>query len=96
MTDLLTHDHEVQAPQGHGGHGEHTEMFRRRFWWRLLLTVPVVADQPHGHGLVRLRDRLCPGSAWVGPVLGSVIFFWGGWPFLDGWAVGDPRPASRG
>ena len=25
-----------------------------------------------------------PGMEWVGPVLGSVIFFWGGWPFLEG------------
>ena len=26
-----------------GGHGDHVAMFRRRFWWSLLLTVPVVA-----------------------------------------------------
>jgi Cu2+-exporting ATPase len=25
-----------------------------------------------------------PGIDWIGPVLGSVIFFWGGWPFLEG------------
>ena len=25
-----------------------------------------------------------PGMEWIGPVLGSVIFFWGGWPFLEG------------
>ena len=25
-----------------------------------------------------------PGMEWVGPILGSVIFFWGGWPFLEG------------
>nr|WP_229022804.1 copper-translocating P-type ATPase [Actinomarinicola tropica] len=25
-----------------------------------------------------------PAMEWVGPVLGSVIFFWGGWPFLEG------------
>src|SRR3546814_9928313 len=24
------------------------------------------------------------GIEWVGPVLGSVIFFWGGWPFFEG------------
>ena len=24
------------------------------------------------------------GMTWVGPVLGSVVFFWGGWPFLEG------------
>src|SRR5215204_5420320 len=30
------HDH------GHGGHGDHVAMFRRRFWWSLLLTIPLV------------------------------------------------------
>jgi Cu2+-exporting ATPase len=24
------------------------------------------------------------GIEWVGPVLGSIVFFWGGWPFLEG------------
>ena len=34
------------------------------------------------------------GIEWVGPVLGSVIFFWGGWPFLEGgWReVKDRQP----
>src|ERR671916_437204 len=27
---------------GHGGHGDHVAMFRRRFWWSLLLTIPIV------------------------------------------------------
>ena len=25
-----------------------------------------------------------PGMSWLGPVLGSVVFWWGGWPFLTG------------
>src|SRR5687767_4529862 len=68
----------------HGSHsGHHVEMFRRRFWWTLLLTVPVVATSHmvmdwFGYEL----DFL--GLEWVGPVLGSVVFWWGGWPFLDG------------
>jgi Cu2+-exporting ATPase len=34
-----------QAEHGHGhhGHGDHVAMFRRLFWWSLLLTVPIVA-----------------------------------------------------
>ena len=32
------------AHGGHEGHGDHAGMFRRRFWWSLLLTVPVVAE----------------------------------------------------
>jgi Cu2+-exporting ATPase len=28
---------------GHADHGDHIAIFRRRFWWSLLLTVPIVA-----------------------------------------------------
>jgi Cu2+-exporting ATPase len=67
---------------GHGAHaGHHVDAFRRRFWWCLLLTVPVVVTSEmvmdwFGYDLA--------GVGWVGPVLGSVVFFWGGWPFLEG------------
>ena len=86
--------HEGHGPSGHGNHGghgagpgkhtgHHVEMFRRRFWWSLLLTVPVILTSPivmdwFGYNL----DFY--GIERVGPVLGSVIFFWGGWPFLEG------------
>jgi len=58
-------------------------MFRRRFWWSLLLSVPVVLTSHmvmewFGYDLDFYRME------WVGPVLGSVIFLWGGWPFLEG------------
>jgi Cu2+-exporting ATPase len=68
---------------GHGGHGDHVAMFRRRFWWSLVLTVPVVATSHmvmdwFGYSLG------FPGMGLVGPVLGSILFVWGGWPFLSG------------
>ncbi|MBM7509609.1 Cu2+-exporting ATPase [Nocardioides salarius] len=74
-----------QGQHSHGGKhaGHDTEQFRRRFWWSLLLTLPVVATS----GMVMDwfgYDLEFPGVKLVGPVLGSVIFFWGGWPFLEG------------
>jgi Cu2+-exporting ATPase len=86
--------HQADHHSGHGGHGggahtagkhagHHTEAFRRRFWGCLLLTVPVVATS---HMVMDWfgYELDFPGMEWVGPVLGSVIFFWGGWPFLEG------------
>jgi Cu2+-exporting ATPase len=86
--------HGLHVPGGRGAHaagthaagkhaGHHTEAFRRRFWWSLLLTVPVVATS---HMVMDWfgYELDFPGIEWVGPVLGSVIFFWGGWPFLEG------------
>ena len=71
---------------GHRGHGDHIGMFRRRFWWSLLLTLPVVATSHMVMDWFGYELDL-PGMAWFGPVLGSVIFFWGGWPFLTGGAA---------
>ncbi len=97
MIDVDPQEHEAEhethrtdhAPAGgHDGHGhgDHVEMFRRRFWWSLLLTVPVVVTSEmvmdwFGYSL-DFR-----GITWVGPVLGTVIFIGGGWPFLTGGAA---------
>jgi P-type Cu2+ transporter len=58
-------------------------MFRRRFWWSLLLTIPVVATS---HMVMDWfgYDLDFVGMEWVGPILGSIVFLWGGWPFLEG------------
>ena len=79
---------------GHGGHADHAEAFRRRFWWSLLLTIPVIATSE------MVMDWLgyeldVPGQDLVGPVLGSIVFWWGGWPFLSG-AVAEIRARRPG
>ncbi|MFP5580054.1 MAG: HAD-IC family P-type ATPase, partial [Acidimicrobiia bacterium] len=72
--------------KGHGGgghHGHHVEMFRTRFWWSLLLTVPLVVTS---HMIMDWfgYELDFPGMDWVGPVLGTVVYLWGGKPFLAG------------
>jgi P-type Cu2+ transporter len=74
----------------HGGHDQHAghdpEMFRRRFWLSLALTLPLVVTSEmvmdwFGYSLEFY------GRETLAPVLGSVVFWWGGWPFLaGGWA----------
>jgi Cu2+-exporting ATPase len=68
-------------------------MFRRRFWVSLVLTVPLVVTS---HMVMDWFGYMLdfPGIEWVGPVLGSVVFLWGGWPFLQGGAreVRDRQP----
>ncbi|MGH9185733.1 MAG: heavy metal translocating P-type ATPase, partial [Acidimicrobiales bacterium] len=61
-------------------------VFRRRFWWSLLLTIPVIVTSDMVMEWFRY-DLDFYGIDWVGPVLGSIIFVWAGWPFLSGgWA----------
>ncbi|MCE8002889.1 heavy metal translocating P-type ATPase [Halomonas sp. MCCC 1A11081] len=59
-------------------------MFRQRFWLCLVLTLPVVVWAEHVQMLLGYEAPAIVGSAWIGPVLGSVIFFYGGWAFLKG------------
>ncbi|WP_422738010.1 hypothetical protein ACN263_01335 [Micromonospora sp. WMMD729] len=54
----------------------------------MVLTSHLVVD--------RLGLRLdVPGRSWVGPVLGSVVFLWDGWPFLVG-ALREVRDRAPG
>jgi Cu2+-exporting ATPase len=69
-------------------------MFRRRFWWSLLLTVPVVVSSRMVMDWLGY-DLDVAGLGLVGPVLGSAIFFWAGWPFLTG-GVGEIRVRQPG
>lgn len=69
----------------HVGHGDMVADYRRRFWVSLVLTVPVVILSPMvreilGFGMM----PLFPGEEWVALALSTVIYFWGGWPFLNG------------
>jgi Cu2+-exporting ATPase len=66
---------------GHAEH-DHAAQFRDRFWLSLLLALPVVGFSPMFADL--LGYGLPPGTAWISPVLGTVVFFYGGWPFLSG------------
>lgn len=75
-------DHVVHAHGQHAGHS--TAMFKDRFWMTLALSVPVVYfSQMFGHLLGYMPPEF-PGSVWIPPVLGTVIFFYGGMPFLKG------------
>jgi P-type Cu2+ transporter len=74
----LRHDEHARHDK-HAGHDP--EAFRRKFWLTLLLTIPVVVTSEmvmdwFGYELA--------GVAWVGPVLGTFIFVYGGQPFLQG------------
>ncbi|WP_426186806.1 heavy metal translocating P-type ATPase [Microbacterium sp. TWP3-1-2b2] len=89
--------HEVHEGQtghaGHAGHGDHVGQFRRLFWINLVIAVPVVALSPMfamilGYGV--------PGWArLIAPILGTVMYVWGGWPFLTG-ALSEIRTRKPG
>jgi Cu2+-exporting ATPase len=80
----MDHDH---GAMGHAGHGDHVARFRRLFWVMLVLTVPVVAFSPMFAMFLGYSLPDLPGIHWISPVLGTVMYFWGGKPFLTGAAT---------
>ncbi|MEC5198500.1 Cu2+-exporting ATPase [Arthrobacter sp. PL16] len=75
-------DHQVHSHGEHAGHS--TAMFKNRFWINLVLAVPVVAFSPMFTMLFGAMPPEFPGSALIAPILGTVIFVYGGAPFLKG------------
>jgi len=92
MTENHTHhgsaDHDgAGAGRDHAAHDKHAghdpEMFRRRFWLALVATVPLVVTSEMVMDWFGYEIDF-PGIGVLGPVLGSFVFWWGGWPFLAG------------
>jgi P-type Cu2+ transporter len=79
-TEHAAHDH---AHEG-AGHAGHADVYRRRFWITLILAVPVLLYSEMVQDWFHYTAPEFPGDGLVAPVLGSVIFFYGGWVFLTG------------
>jgi Cu2+-exporting ATPase len=94
---VTPHPVETRPDPGHGhhaggrhaggrhadGHAGHAAAFRTRFWWSLLLTVPLVVTAQMVQQWFGYQLDL-PGRDEVVPLLGTAGFLYGGWPFLSG------------
>src|SRR3954454_24331612 len=70
---------------GHGGgHGDHVAQFKDRFWVSLGLAVPVVFFSEMFSDLLGYAPPEFAGSGLIAPSVGTVIFLYGGQPFLRG------------
>ena len=80
------HDQHRSEGHAHQGH-DHAAMiadFRRRFWVSLVLTVPILALSPMIQSFLGLEALAFAGDGYVLLALSSIVFFYGGWPFLKG------------
>ncbi|HEY9313819.1 heavy metal translocating P-type ATPase [Williamsia sp.] len=80
---------------GHAGHGDHVGQFRRLFWIMLVLAVPVVGFSSMFATLIGYDLPDAEVVSWISPILGTVMFAWGGRPFLTG-AVSEVRSRAPG
>lgn len=81
-------DHPEHQAEHMGHHDHHAHMaadFRKRFWISLVLTLPILALSPLLQTLVGLRETVgFPGDLYVLFGFSSAVFWYGGWPFLQG------------
>jgi len=59
-------------------------MFKQRFFVSLILTLPILYFSPQLQGWLGYEAISFPGSGWINPILGIALYFYGGWPFLQG------------
>ena len=83
------------AHAGHSGAGDHVGQYRRLFWIMLALAIPTVALSEMFAMILGYQLPDVPVLKWVAPVLGTVMFIWGGRPFLVG-AVAEIRARRPG
>ncbi len=100
-TEQTAHDEHGDHAAGddHAAHAKHAghspEMFRDRLLVSLLLTVPILYFSPQIQEWFGYEAITFPGSTWVTPVLATMLYLYGGGPFLQG-AVREWRRRQPG
>jgi P-type Cu2+ transporter len=70
-------------------------MFRDKFWLTLLLTIPIVAWSTDIQEWLGYRAPTFPGSDLIPPILGLIVFAYGGRVFIEG-GLGELRQRQPG
>lgn len=80
----MNHDsHSMNDHTDHDKHAGHNpDMFKKKFWLSLLLTIPTVLYSHTTMELLNYTMPTFPGSTWIPAIFGIIIFFYGGMVFL--------------
>jgi len=80
----MQHGSHSMNMEGHNHNAMMTADFRKRFYIVLALTVPIMLLSPMVQQFIGLRWQFT-GSSYILFALASIVFFYGGLPFLKGW-----------
>ena len=75
--------HDNHASHHHSGHAHHHGNFKVKFFVSLIFAIPIILLSPM-MGVNLPFQFTFPGSEWVVLILGTILFFYGGKPFLSG------------
>ncbi|MBK9958916.1 MAG: copper-translocating P-type ATPase [Chitinophagaceae bacterium] len=87
----------LTKPVVHAAHEAHSSGiadFKKRFYVVLVLTIPIMLLSEMIQHWLNIHFSF-PGSKYVLFILSSIVFFYGGWPFLKG-LVGEVRVKNPG
>lgn len=87
------HDEHAAGHDRHAGHS--VAMFRDRFWLSLALTLPTIVWSDMVQMWFGYSAPEFPGSEYIPAVFGTIVFVYGGMPFLKG-AVNELRDRLPG
>jgi len=76
--------HPAMGMPGHDHHAMMIADFRKRFYVTLVLTVPVMLLSTMIQHWLHIHFQF-NGSSWLLFLLATIVFLYGGWPFLSGW-----------
>lgn len=78
-------DHSMHMDHEHGGmdHSMHMGNFKQKFWLSLILAIPIILFSPM-MGMGFPFQVTFPGSDWLVLILATILFIYGGQPFLSG------------
>ncbi|WP_193063815.1 copper-translocating P-type ATPase [Oceanobacillus oncorhynchi] len=91
------HEHHQEEQHAHSHHDHHEHMiadFKKRFYISLVLALPIILLSDMIQSFFNYSLTFA-GDHWVELILASIIFFYGGWPFLTG-AVDELKQKSPG
>lgn len=80
---MMDHDHMDHGSMGGMDHSMHIGNFKQKFWLSLILAIPIILFSPM-MGMEFSFQITFPGSEWVVLVLATILFVYGGQPFLSG------------
>ncbi|EOA3451945.1 copper/silver-translocating P-type ATPase CopB [Enterococcus hirae] len=79
----MNHSHMGHENMGGMDHSMHMGNFKQKFWLSLILAIPIILFSPM-MGMSFPFQVTFPGSNWVVLVLATILFIYGGQPFLSG------------
>ncbi|MBV7390926.1 copper-translocating P-type ATPase [Enterococcus sp. ALS3] len=83
--DMSQMDHSMHGDHDMGGmdHSMHMGNFKQKFWLSLVIAIPIILMSPM-MGVDLPFQFTFPGSDWIVLILATILFIYGGEPFLSG------------